>query len=128
MSDLGSVGRDAEIQMVAVALLDVASRPSLTTVVEGVVYDDTNAVCARTVRVYSRADGRLVGETTSNAGTGEYSLPCPNEEVQRIVLDDDAGTLYLDLIDRVLPGLTGAASITGAGATAAAGTVSASSP
>jgi hypothetical protein len=40
----------------------------------------------------------------SDAGTGEFSLPAPDEEVQRIVLDDDAGTLYNDLIDRVLPG------------------------
>jgi hypothetical protein len=104
MADLGSVGGDAELQMVAVALLDVAARPSLTKLVEGVIYDDTNAVCARVVRVYSRADGRLVGEMTSDAGTGEYSLAAPDEEVQRLVLDDDAGTLYNDLIDRVLPG------------------------
>jgi hypothetical protein len=128
MADLGSVGASAEIELVAVSLLDVAARLSLTKTVSGVIYDDTSAETARTVRVYARGSGRLVGETISDAGTGAYELLCPDEEVQRIVLDDDAGTLYNDLIDRVLPGLTGAASVTGAATTASAGTVSASSP
>lgn len=38
--------------------------------------------------------------------SGEYLIDCGSYsgEVQRIVLDDDAGTLYNDLIDRVYPG------------------------
>ena len=37
---------------------------------------------------------------------GEYLIDCGSYtgEVQRIVLDDDAGTLYNDIIDRVIPG------------------------
>lgn len=104
MADLGSVGLSAEIEIVAVQLLEVVAPPLLTKTVSGVIYDDTNAVTARTVRVYARASGRLIGETTSDAGDGTYELDCPDEEVQRIVLDDDAGSLYNDLIDRVLPG------------------------
>jgi hypothetical protein len=128
MADLGSVGASAEIELVAVSLLEVAARLSLTKTVSGVIYDDTSAETARTVRVYTRGSGRLVSEMVSDAGTGEYELAAPDEEVQRVVLDDDAGTLYNDLIDRVLPGLTGAATVAGAATTASAGTVSASSP
>ena len=104
MADLGAVGLDAEIAVISIALMDSAAKPAFTKVVEGVITDDTTAECARTVRLYSRATGRLLGEMVSDAGTGEFSLPAPDEEVQRIVLDDDAGTLYNDLIDRVLPG------------------------
>ena len=37
---------------------------------------------------------------------GEYLIDCGGYtgEVQRIVLDDAAGTLYNDIIDRVFPG------------------------
>lgn len=104
MADLGSVGASAEIEMVAVRLRENDAALALTKTVSGFIYDDTNAVTARTVRVYARAGGRLVGEIVSDAGTGAYELGCPDEEVQRIVLDDDSGTLYNDLIDRVLPG------------------------
>jgi hypothetical protein len=104
MADLGAVGLDVEIASASVSLVDAAAHLQLTKVVEGVITDDTTAECARTVRLYSRATGRLLGEMVSDAGTGEFSLPAPDEEVQRIVLDDDAGTLYNDLIDRVLPG------------------------
>ncbi|UOF79432.1 virion structural protein [Caudoviricetes sp.] len=105
MADLGSVGLDVEIALIPVYLTEsVVPLLSLSKVVEGVITDDTAAECARTVRLYSRSTGRLVAEGASDAITGEYSLPAPDEEVQRIVLDDDAGTLYNDLIDRVLPG------------------------
>lgn len=104
MSDLGSVGLDCEIVGKPLMLLETYVKPSLTKSVSGVITDDTNANCARIVRLYARATGRLVGQMTSNSGTGAFSLIAPNEEVQRIVLDDSAGTLYNDLIDRVLPG------------------------
>lgn len=72
--------------------------------VSGVIYDDTGTECARTVRLYDRETGELIGETTSDAGDGTYSIASPDiAEVQRIALDDSAGTLYNDLIDRVIP-------------------------
>lgn len=82
----------------AAAFLDYAGQ------VSGVIRDDTGAVCARTVRVVNRSTGALIASTTSDAGTGAYSFALPTlDEVQRIVLDDSGGTLYNDLIDRVIP-------------------------
>lgn len=72
--------------------------------VSGVIRDDTGALCARTVRIINRSTGALIASTTSNASTGAYALPTPTlDEVQRIVLDDSGGTLYNDIIDRVIP-------------------------
>lgn len=104
MADLGSVGLDVEIAPLSVMLIDIGAGLLLTKTVSGVIIDDTNALAARTVRAYARSSGRLVSETISNAGTGAYELACPDEEIQRIALDDSAGTLYNDLIDRILPG------------------------
>ena len=74
-------------------------------VITGTVYDDqNNPVGGRIVRAYRRSDGAFIGEVVSTAGTGAFSIPCPDTEVQRIALDDAGGTLYNDLIDRVLPG------------------------
>lgn len=82
----------------AAAFLDYAGQ------VSGVVRDDTGALCARTVRIVNRSTGALIASTTSNASTGAYVLPTPTlDEVQRIVLDDSGGTLYNDIIDRVIP-------------------------
>lgn len=72
--------------------------------VSGVIRDDANAPCARTVRLIRRDTGALLSSTVSDASTGVYSLPAPTlDEVQRIVLDDSGGTLYNDIIDRVIP-------------------------
>lgn len=72
--------------------------------IEGVVRDDTNTPCSRTVRAYRRDTGALVGSTVSDATLGTYRIGCPTlDEVYRIVLDDSGGTLYNDLIDRVIP-------------------------
>lgn len=72
--------------------------------VEGVVEDDAGAPCARIVRLVRRDTGALLSSTTSDASTGAYRLAAPTlDEVQRIVLDDSGGTLYNDLIDRVIP-------------------------
>ncbi len=72
--------------------------------VSGVIRDDANALCARTVRLIRRDTGALLSSTVSDASTGVYSLPAPTlDEVQRIVLDDSGGTLYNDIIDRVIP-------------------------
>lgn len=73
--------------------------------ISGVVRDDTGTPCARTVRVYDRATGVLLSSTTSDAGTGAYTLYTPSAgEVQCVVLDDAGGTLYNDLVARVMPG------------------------
>jgi hypothetical protein len=74
--------------------------------VSGTITDDTGEPCARTVRLYDRDTGAFIAETTSDASTGAYDFSdmVSDSEVQRIVLDDSAGTLYNDLIDRVIPG------------------------
>lgn len=103
MSDLGVIGeltpRHQSINRRAVSVVRV-----LPMSVSGVVYDDTNAATSRLVRAYCRRDGSLLGETWSDPSDGTYTLPCLDEEVQRVVLDDDGGTLHNDLIDRILPG------------------------
>jgi hypothetical protein len=73
--------------------------------VSGTITDAEGNPCVRIVRAYDRTTGILLGETTSNASTGIYTFTgLSTSEVQRIVLDDAAGTLYNDLIDRVIPG------------------------
>ena len=71
--------------------------------ISGNVKDASGANAARTVRLYRRSDGMFIDSTTSSPSTGNYSFDSfYGGEIQRIVLDDDAGTLYNDLIDRVL--------------------------
>ena len=73
--------------------------------VGGVVRDAANVPCARTVRLINRSSSALLAEGVSDASTGVYLLNSPTlSECQRIVLDDSAGTLENDLIDRVFPG------------------------
>ena len=72
--------------------------------VAGVIRDDADAVCARTVRLYRRDTGALLDSTTSDAGTGAYLLKAPSlDEANVVVLDDSGGTFYNDLIHRVIP-------------------------
>lgn len=84
----------------------VEYRTSLPKSVSGVVRNDAGSPVARAVRLYDRTTGALIGVATSDAGTGAYTFPAvfQTAEVQRVVLDDDAGALYNDLIDRVIPG------------------------
>jgi hypothetical protein len=71
----------------------------------GIVYDDTASPCSRTVRLYNRNTGELISQTISDPTTGEYTFALSTQdELQRIVLDDESGTFYNDLIDRVIPG------------------------
>lgn len=104
MADLGSIGVNQEVPLVTLISQITFMPPALTKSVSGVIKDDTDAETDRTVRLYRRSDGHLIGETISDAGDGTYALNAPDEEVQRLVLDDDAGTIHNDLIDRVLPG------------------------
>jgi hypothetical protein len=72
--------------------------------VSGVIRDSSGTPCSRTVRAYSRASGALVGNGTSDATTGAYSLAVRAiDEVTILVLDDAAGTLQNDLVARVIP-------------------------
>jgi hypothetical protein len=103
MADLGSIAVSMG-DLYQKRVFNIAPTPVTAGVtVSGAVYDDTGAAAARTVRVYRRSDGTLIAETTSDAVTGAYSVTCPAGEVQRIVLDDAAGTTYNDIIDRVIP-------------------------
>jgi len=76
-------------------------------VVSGNVKDDAGNNCARTVRAYARSTGYLIGSTTSNGTTGDYSIGVPNAEVDIVVLDDTSGTVLNDLIQRVTPNTAG---------------------
>jgi hypothetical protein len=80
--------------------------PYVTYSVSGTITEDTGAPCARTVRLYDRATGAFIAETTSDASTGAYNFSTvpTTDEVQRIVLDDSDGTVLPDLIKRVIPG------------------------
>jgi hypothetical protein len=103
MPDLGAVGASMG-SMIQIRQFDISvALPPATVSVSGVISDDTATPVARTVRAYVRGTGQLIGETTSDAVTGAYSLACPPGEIQRVVLDDAAGTLYNDIIDRVIP-------------------------
>lgn len=75
--------------------------------VSGVIRDNTDTPCSRTVRLVERAGGEVVDETVSDTVTGEYLLSTltVGSECQRIVLaEDSSDPLYNDLIDRVIPG------------------------
>lgn len=72
--------------------------------ISGTVHDESGSpAVGRTVRVYRRMDGALLGEVVTN-GSGWYTLGIAGTpgEMQRIVLDNDAGSLCNDLIDRVM--------------------------
>lgn len=71
----------------------------------GTVRDDAGALCARTVRAYLRSSGALVGSTTSDAGTGIYSINTQTLAEHTVVaLDDASGTQYNALVlDRITP-------------------------
>lgn len=72
--------------------------------VQGVVRDDTDTPAQRTVRLYLRSTGALLATATSAANGTFGPFPFASQvEVQRVVLDDDAGVIYNDIIDRVLP-------------------------
>lgn len=72
--------------------------------ISGTVHDESGSpAIGRTVRVYRRTDGALLGDVVTNSA-GWYTLGIAGTpgEVQRIVLDNDAEALHNDLIDRVM--------------------------
>ena len=75
--------------------------------ISGTVLDDSGAPAARFIRAIDRRTGLVLTTTTSSGSTGDYALLVPvgtDVEIQRVVLDDAAGMLYNDIIDRVFAG------------------------
>lgn len=65
----------------------------------GTVLDDTGAPCARTVFIYSRTTGACFASTTSDAGTGGFSVMCEQAgPFFAVALDDTTGLAYNALI------------------------------
>ena len=82
-----------------------AAAPTLPQI-SGTVTDAAGAAAERKVRLYCRQTGEFLGEALSSSVDGGYSVTGDGSlgEVQRIVLDDaNAGTIYNDIIDRVIP-------------------------
>jgi len=80
------------------------AHPNGAATVGGVIRDDTGAVCSRVVRIMRRDTGAVLGTISSDSGTGAYEFSVPTtDEVDVIVHDDAAGTVYNDLILRVIP-------------------------
>lgn len=71
--------------------------------ISGTITDDTGAAAIRKIVAFPRAYP-IRTFTTDSAADGTYTLQVPAAtEHSRIVLDDAAGHLYNDLIDRVIP-------------------------
>lgn len=87
-------------------LYSVAMSNTGYTKITGTVRDGAGVGVARVVRVYSRADGRLLGNTTS-ASDGTYACPLFGgelEEVFVIALDDDSAPDYnAAIVDKQVP-------------------------
>ncbi len=72
--------------------------------VSGTIIDANAQPVVRTVRVYRRDTGALLGETVSNITTGAWSLTDAfTGEVNVVMLDDALGTLENDQILRTTP-------------------------
>lgn len=70
----------------------------------GTILDINGNGVARTVRVYRRDTGALLGGVISSATTGAYSFSDAYAgEVQVIMLDDAAGAIENDQILRTTP-------------------------
>ncbi|NUQ48533.1 MAG: carboxypeptidase regulatory-like domain-containing protein [Phycisphaerae bacterium] len=80
--------------------------PPATSTVSGVVTDAAGLPAARVVRVHDRATGNVLGETMSDASTGEYAIEVtPGGEMQVLFLSDELaeGKLLNDIVHRVMP-------------------------
>lgn len=70
----------------------------------GSILDINGNGVARTVRIYRRDTGALLGSVFSNASTGVYSFTDDFAgEVQVVLLDDAAGAVENDQILRTTP-------------------------
>ena len=95
---------DGDIDYVSIYDGDSCPFPTLT--VSGTV-EESGSPVARTVRVYNRSDGDLLGSATSDAGDGSWSVESAypvgsSSTVYVVCLDDDSGTQYnAQIYDRV---------------------------
>ena len=82
-----------------------AAFPDRAPQVSGNVKDSSGSNVARTVRAYRRDTGALVGSTTSNGTTGNYTIDCTTAEEVTVVAFDNAtsGTYYNDQVALVIP-------------------------
>lgn len=72
--------------------------------VGGTVLDSNANPVSRTIRVYRRDTGALLGSTTSNAASGAWTFSdAYTGEVQVVLLDDALGTVENDQILRTVP-------------------------
>ncbi len=72
--------------------------------ISGTTRDKDGNFASFTVRAHRRDTGELLATTTSNAGTGAYTLTFEyTGEVQVVMLDDAGGTTENDLIHRSTP-------------------------
>lgn len=74
--------------------------PEAITVVSGTVRDAAGVLCSRLVRVYSRANGRMLGESWSDPVAGTFSIGAA-EECYAVVIDNTGSynSLILDRLD-----------------------------
>lgn len=71
-------------------------------ILRGFIKDASGLPLVRTVRIFNRNTGLLVGTATSSAALGAWSLfVVTNDELQVVMLDDALGTLENDQILRV---------------------------
>lgn len=93
-------GHSVEVASVA-PMAQLLGNASTLRTVAGTVLDDAGGPAQRTVRVYSRLTGQLVGQTNSSSGGGYTAqFPLAPGEVNVVCLDDAAGTVYNDLVLR----------------------------
>lgn len=72
--------------------------------VSGTITDINGGGVPRTVRIYQRDTGALLGSVLSNAVSGAYSFTTAyTGEVQVIMVDDAAGSIENDQILRTTP-------------------------
>lgn len=97
-----SAGGATQVQSIALATAGSLLPTGPTKALSGFVKDENDQPVARTVRVYDRTYGDLIGETTSNASTGAFSVGVEaSGGYDIIVLDDAGGFVENDYLVRV---------------------------
>ena len=70
--------------------------------ISGTVKESTASV-TRSVRLYNRDTGALLDSVNSISGDFEFTGLTTDDQVQVVCIDDEAGTVYNDLIYRSVP-------------------------
>lgn len=88
---------------IGILMTDAWQSVDLAATGTAVVRDASGTPAVRTVRAYDRSSGRFLAQKQSNS-SGEFAMSLlTTSEKQLVYLDDDAGTLYNDLVNRVIP-------------------------